>query len=244
MSFRTWLKQLRDVRGHRPLWPVLLGAALDAEFKVQRDEGVCYKGKVFRDRDDHPLDDGEKEERLVARLYRSALAADGCLQLESQRVWLLGFQWPTQGGVREKGRRADLVGMTANGGLVVYEAKRANGDAPLIALTEGLDYLACLYRSGNFEKIRTGFSEWIASRSYPIPKGFTGVSPDASVRPTLVILAPEKYYTGRHARSIRGKDWPSLAAVGESFIPSVCVRFAATDFRSTDLWTPPVPARN
>lgn len=242
MSFRAWLTQLRDVRGHRPLWPELLGAALDAQFRVQRAEGGCYGGDVFKDRDEHLLEDGDKEERLVARLYRTALAADGCLQLGSQRVWLLGFQWPTQGGVREKGRRADLVGMTMDGGLVVYEAKRADGDAPLIALTEGLDYLACLYRTGNFEKIRAGFSKWIASRTYAIPDGFAGVTPKASVRPTLVILAPEKYFTGRHARSIRGRDWPALAAVGESFIPSVCVRFAATDFRSTDLWTPPVPA--
>jgi hypothetical protein len=132
--------------------------------------------------------------------------------------------------------------MTTDGGLVVYEAKRAIGDAPLIALTEGLDYLACLYRTGNFEDIRTGFIQWIATRPYAIPKGFAGVSPDPSVRPTLVILAPETYFTGRHARSIRGRDWPAWAAVGESFIPSVCVRVAATDFRSTDLWIPPVPA--
>lgn len=244
MSFRTWLKQLRDVHGRRPLWPVLLGAALDAQFQVQRAEGDCYKGEVFKDRDKHLLDEGDKEERLVARLYRSALAADGCLQLESQRVWLLGFQWPTQGGVREKGRRADLVGMTSDGGLVVFEAKRAEGDAPLIALTEGLDYLACLYRTGNFEKIRSGFSKWVASRPYPVPNGFTDVSPDSSIRPTLVILAPKTYFTGRHARSIRGKDWPTLAAVGELFIPSVCVRLAATDFRSTNLWAPPLPAKS
>ena len=241
MSFRLWLEQLRNVRGHRPLWPTLLGTALDAEFQRQRSIDESYKGDVFKNRDDHKLDEGEKEERLVAQLYRSALGADGCLDIGSQRIWLLGFQWPTQGGVREVGRRADLVGMTVDGGLVVFEAKRANGDAPIIAITEGLDYLACLLRDKNFEKILTGFHAWIASRHHPVPNGFGGVVPNASVRPTLVVLAPEAYYSGRQARSVRGKDWPLLAAVGESFIPSVCVKFAATDFRTTTLPLPAAP---
>ena len=246
MSFRIWLEQLRNVRGHRPLWPVLLGAALDSEFQRQRSIDASYKGDVFKNRDDHRLDEGEKEERLVAQLYRSVLAADGCLHLGSQRIWLLGFQWPTQGGVREIGRRADLVGMTSDGGLVVLEAKRANGDAPMIAIAEGLDYLACLLRNKNFEKICTGFTKWISVRQqkYSVPDGFNGVVPNATIRPTLVVLAPEAYYSSRPARSIRGKDWPLLAAVGESFVPSVCVKFAATDFRSTTLWLPPMPDKS
>ena len=243
MSFRIWLEQLRNVRGHRPLWPVLLGAALDSEFQRQRSIDESYKGNVFKNRDDHKLDEGEKEERLVAQLYRSALAADGCLHNGSQKIWLLGFQWPTQGGVREVGRRADLVGMTIDGGLVVFEAKVANGDAPIIAIAEGLDYLACLLRDKNFEKILTGFNTWISSRQHPVPDGFSGVVLNRTVRPTLVVLAPEAYYSGRQARSIRGKDWPLLAAVGDSFIPSVCVIFAATDFRRTTLLLPPTPEK-
>lgn len=244
MSFRMWLEQLREVRGRRPLWPVLLGAALDSEFQRQRELDECYRGEVFIGRDNHPLADGEREERLVARLYRSALVNDGCLQLGPQRIWMLGFQWPTQGGVREKKRQADLVGMTADGGLILFEAKRADGDPPLIAIAEGLDYLACLLRPRNFEKIQSGFQRWIASRSWPIPDGFAGVVPNASTRPTLIVLAPEAYFTGRQSRSIRGRDWPLLSAVGESFIPSVCVKCAATDFRSTVLWEPPTPAKD
>ena len=235
MSFRIWLDQLRGVRGHRPLWPVLLGAALDSEFQRQRSITECYKKEVFKNRDDHPLDEGEKEERLVAQLYRSALCSDGCLQLGSQRIWLLGFQWPTQGGVREMGRRADLVGMTSDGGLVLFEAKRTDGEAPLIAIAEGLDYLACLLRTGNIEKIRSGFKKWSTTRRYAIPEGFAGVIPDETIRPILVVLAPEAYFKGRHSRSIRSKDWPLLATVGDSFIPSVRVCFATTDFRSTTL---------
>lgn len=243
MSFRIWLEQLRDIRGHRPLWPVLLGAALETEFQRQKACNECYKGNVFIGRDDHPLSDGEREERLVARLYRSALADDGCVQLGSRRVWLLGFQWPTQGGVREKKRQADLVGMTSEGGIVLFEAKRENGDPPLIAITEGLDYLACLLRPKNFAKIQSGFQKWIESRKcrYPIPAGFEGTVPDSTIRPTLVVLAPEKYFTERHARSIRSRDWPFLAAIGDSIIPSVRLSFAATDFRSPILWSPASP---
>lgn len=125
----------------------------------------------------------------------------------------------------------------------MFEAKVAKGNAPLIALAEGLDYLACLYRVGNFTMIRSGFESWIATRNYPIPDGFTGVVPNASIRPTLVILAPEAYFTGQHARSPRSKDWPYLAAVGHLFIPSVGVKFAATDFQSTTLWVPPSPKK-
>ena len=243
MSFRIWLEQLRDVRGHRPLWPVLLGAALETEFQRQKACDECYKGNVFIGRDDHPLSDGEREERLVARLYRSALAADGCVQLGTQRVWLLGFQWPTQGGAREKKRQADLVGMTSEGGIVLFEAKRENGDPPLIAIAEGLDYLACLLRPKNFAKIQSGFQKWIESRKnrYSVPAEFEGTVPDNTIRPTLVVLAPEKYFTEKHARSIRSRDWPFLAAVGESIIPSVRLSFAATDFKSRLLSEPPRP---
>lgn len=240
-GFRTWLDQLRSVRGHRPLWPVLLGAALDEEFRRQRESGESYTGEVFIDRDAHPLDDGEREERLVARLYRAALTTNGCVYLNGQPIWLLGFQWPTQGGVREKKRQADLVGITTDGGLVVFEAKRSDGDPPLIAIAEGLDYLACLLRPKNFTKIENGFRAWIRKPGKVIPSGFEKTNPDRTLRPKLVVLAPEAYFLGRQARSIRGCDWPHLAEVGESFMESVQLHFAATDFKSTTLWEPVLP---
>lgn len=238
MSFRLWLEQLRSTRGHRPLWPVLLGAALDAEFQRQKESSACYAGEVFIDRDSHALEDGEREERLVARLYRSALDGDGCIALDQQRVWLLGFQWPTQGGVREKKRQADLVGMAPDGGIVVFEAKRSDGDPPLVAIAEGLDYLACLLRPNNFAKITAGFRKKWTGSQLPVPLGFESVVPNREVRPQLVVLAPEAYFFGRQSRSIRGRDWPYLAAAGETMIPSVRLVFAATDFKSPILWVP------
>lgn len=234
-NFRQWMKLLREVRGSQPLWPRLIGAALDAEFLVQRDIDAGYADKIFINRDNHSLEDGEREERLVGRLYRSARCGDGCISIDGARVWLLGYQWPTQGGYAEKGRRADLIGMSVDGALVVLEAKAANGDAPLIAVLEGLDYLACLLRPRNFWHIETGFHEWRNVPGRVIPVGFEHTSPKRATRPKLIVIAPEAYFTGRHARSIRSRDWPHLAQLGETLIPSVHLSFAATDFKSTVL---------
>ncbi len=244
MCFRDWLEQLRSVRGHRPLWPVLLGSALDAEFKRQIAIDDGYKKEVFIDRDKHPLEEGEREERQVVQLFRAChLASEGCVVLDGQPVWLLGFQWPNQGGAGQKGRRADLVGLTRDGGLVVFEAKVAGGDAPLIALTEGLDYLACLLREKNFAKIIAGYGRWRDRPGSVVPVGFESTVPQRTIRPTLVIMAPERYYRDRHSRSIRSKDWPFLMAVSETMMPSVRIRFAMTDFRSPLLATPLPVAR-
>lgn len=237
-GFRDWLECISTVRGRRPLWPTILGQALDREFLRQRESLATYASSVFIDRDEHPLADGEREERLVARLYRSALAADGCVTFRRQPIWLLGFQWPTQGGVKEKSRRADLVGLRADGGLVVFEAKVKTGDPPLHAMCEGLDYLACLLRPGNFSKIEKGFQSWSTKRGKTIPQEFRGIKPRPDVRPSLFVLAPEAYYTELYARSVRGIEWPFYCDVVDSFMPSVDVHFAATDFKSPKLWEP------
>jgi hypothetical protein len=237
-GFREWLGCLESVSGHRPLWPVLLGQALNQEFLHQRDSADSYAGSIFKDRDNHLLEDGEREERLVARLYRTAHAGDGCVDLLGERIWLIGFQWPTQGASAEKSRRADLVGLTAQGGLVVFEAKVAKGTPPLHALCEGLDYLACLLRPANFSKIEAGFHSWRQNPGKVIPVGFESTQPSQTTKPKLVILAPESYFTERYARSIRGKEWPLLVEAGVSLIPSIDLHFAATDFKSTKLWAP------
>jgi hypothetical protein len=237
-GFREWLGCLESVRDQRPLWPVLLGQALNHEFIRQRDSVDSYAGSTFKDRDNHPLGDGEREERLVARLYRAAQAGDGCVELCGERIWLIGFQWPTQGAAAEKSRRADLVGLTAEGGLVVFEAKVATGTPPLHALCEGLDYLACLLRPVNYSKIEVGFHAWAQKPGKIIPEGFKTTRPLRTTKPKLVILAPESYFTERYARSIRGREWPFLVEAGISLIPSIDLHFAATDFKSTELWEP------
>jgi len=242
-GFRDWLHELLEVRGSQPLWPILLGASLDGEFLRQIEIDHGYSSHVFIDRDNHPLEDGEREEKQVARLYRSANANDGYVVLEDERIWLLGYQWPTQGGSAEKSRRADLIGMKTDGSLVVFEAKVATGNAPQIALMEGLDYLACLLRPKNFDNILTGFDAWKKKPDKKIPTGFEQIVPQRSVRPTLVVLAPEAYFTGRHSRSIRSRDWPYLSAVGGTMMKSVRLDFATTDYKSTTFGHPPIPKK-
>lgn len=232
------MKQLKAVRGHRPMWPELLGAALNAEFNRQVDSKESYQGEVFKDRDKHPLEDGEREERLVARLYRTALSHDGCVIFQRKRIWLLGYQWPNQGGRSEKSRRADLIGITTEGALVVFEAKRAKGDPPLVALTEGLDYLACMLRPRNFLKIQSGFEKWQQKEGKVIPAGFESTIPDSSVRPQLFVLAPTAYF---YSRSIRSRDWPFIAQISDTFMESVQLYFATTDFSSRTLKVPKAP---
>lgn len=240
-GFRDSLGILEAVHGkHHPLWPALLGHALNLEFLRQVESDESYSGEVFKDRDHHSLEDGDREERRVANLYRAAHASDGCISLHNERVWLVGYQWPTQGSAAEKSRRADLVGLTEQGGLVVCEAKVAKGTPPLHALCEGLDYLACLLRSGNFTKIEIGFQRWKQKADRKIPMGFELVQPNRLAKPKLIILAPENYYTGKYSTSIKGREWPDLVRAGISMIPSIDLHFATTDFDSTKLGKPPI----
>lgn len=241
--FRVWMNLLKNVRGNQPLWPILLGSCLDAEFRRQQNIEEWYSADVFKDRDSHEIKDSEKEEHLVGRLFRNAHSDTGCLYLRHHPIWLLGYQWPNQGGHRQKGRRADLVGMSQEGGLVVFEAKVADGDPPLVAIVEGLDYLACLLRPGNLSKIQSGFAKWKQKPGRIVPVGFNDVVPTRHVRPMLVVLAPAAYFSGKYSRSRRGSDWPSLADIGTTFMDSVSLEFAATDFSSTKLMKPRFSAK-
>lgn len=234
MSFRDWMNCSRVVKGNQPLWPWLLGAALDSEFQRQRSIAVAYKKEVFKDRDNHNFQDGDAERRMTASLYHRCLReADGCLSLGGERIWLLGYEWPNQGGDAERGRRADLVGLRQSGGIIVFECKKAgNSDPPLTAALEGLDYLACLMRQPNFDKILSGFEKWRAKPSKSRPIGFEEVRPIESELPSVIVLAPDSYYSGRHERSRRGGGWRDVASVGGKFAKSFQIGFAVADFKS------------
>lgn len=234
MSFREWTRQLRGIRGNQPLWPWLMGAMLDAEFQRQREQRDSYQEDVFKDRDDTQPQDGDTERRLVATLYhRCRQNSNGIIRLNDEEIWLLGYEWPTQGGDREKGCRADLVGVNSLGGLVVFECKRSdNSDPPLTAVVEGLDYLACLLRGDNFQKIIAGFDAWRMKPGKIIPAGFEAVGPNSVERPMLVVLAPELYFVGRYTRSKRGEGWADLAELANDVIPSVRLGFASCDFEA------------
>ena len=102
----------------------------------------------------------------------------------------------------------------------------------MIAIMEGLDYLACLLRSANFNKITSGFAKWKLKKGKTIPAGFELTTPCRTQRPTLVVLAPDSYFSGRQSRSVRGRDWPYLADIGDTMMGSVRLEFACTDFNS------------
>ena len=236
--FRKWIDiDLKNARGQGPLWPPLFGQLLDGQFQTQKESKASYAGEVFIDRDLHPAKVGSKEEHQVAALYRNNCTLFLADQTE---VLLLGFEWPNQGGNAEKKRRADLVGMTKQGQLVVFEAKVETGSYPLIALMEGLDYLACLLRKGNFSKIVKGFNKWKA-KTERISNEFSEVVPSRDEKPILVVLAPKTYYTGTHTRSTRSQDWPLFAKLGNKFMDSVHIEFATTDFKSQHLGKAPLP---
>lgn len=224
----------REVKGNQPLWPWLLGATLDSEFQRQRSIALGYQGEVFKDRDNHNFQEGDAERRMTASLYHRCLReADGCLNLGRERLWLLGYEWPNQGGNSQKGRRADLVGLRQSGGVVVFECKKAsNSDPPLTAAIEGLDYLACLMREANFDKILAGFEKWTSKPNKSRPVGFAEVRPAPAELPSVIVLAPETYYSGRHAGSKRGHGWRDVASVGDKFSKSFQIGFAAADFKS------------
>ncbi len=50
-----------------------------------------------------------------------------------------------------------LVGLTQDGGLVVFEAKVTQGRLPLHAIFRAVYHLACLLRARNLERIVSGY---------------------------------------------------------------------------------------
>jgi hypothetical protein len=203
---------------------------LTAEYLRQRDLGFCYSGEVFKDRDDDdPSAPVLPEKRAVKELYhRCRSEAGGVFRIGPKAFWLLGYEWPNQGS--DRGRRADLVGLNRQGGLVVFEGKLANNSyGPFAAILEGLDYLACLTSGSNFAKIRDGFSRWTTKPGVPVPPEFQNVAPRPSARHEVIVLAPADYY-GLYSRSVRGAGWQSFASLPAS--PVLSIRFAVSDFTS------------
>lgn len=242
-QFRELISVIGSIKGKRAAWLPTLGHFLETEFRLQKEVTEEYKSDVFIDRDEYVLDEGESENRQVAKLFkhvRTKEDADGCLRYGREKFRLIGLQWPTQGGNKEKGRRADLVGIDSQGGLVVFEAKIKSGTHTLSALMEGLDYLACLLREGNFKKIQVGYDKWASKDNQVLSESFKSVKPKVGVRPTLVLLAPQAYYV-KQSNTPRGNEWMEIIKHGETWLPSVRVIIAATDFCSSKLLAPELP---
>jgi hypothetical protein len=166
-----------------------------------RDTTGGYKGEVFVERDHKTYPECSKEEHFVAHLFHEVRSTQGgVLRVDDDSFWLLGFEWPNQGGNAEKKRRADLVALNVSGGLVVFECKLAtNSDPPAIAFAEGLDYASHLMRPGNAAKIQAGFARWRAKQI--VSELFNDVAPDRNEPMEVVLLAPREYYE-KHERLV------------------------------------------
>ena len=232
-SFRDWMACLTSPRGAEPEWPWLLRQMLAAEYVRQRRLGFCYAGEVFKDRDgDYPHTAVLPEKKAVKDLYHGCRLNSGrVLRIGEEPYWLLGYEWPNQGGDREKGQRADLVGLNATGGLVVFECKLVNRYGPLASVLEGLDYLSCLTSEPNFAKVAEGFRRWVSKPGFVRPEAFGPTVPSCDSSHEVIVLASAAYYS-QYRTSPRGAGWEKLAALPPSPCEGLSIRFAESDFAS------------
>jgi len=232
-SFRQWMDLLKQPRGAEPEWPHLLQRVLIDTYLRERECPDVYAGEVFKDRDDDfPVDAVLPEKKAVKDLFHHCRQSTrGILSVGEQRYWLLGYEWPNQGGYREMGRRADLVGMNSSGGLVVFECKLVNNDGPLTAVLEGLDYLSHLTNEPNFLKVVDGFRCWIGKPQKMRPDAFAALMPMREAGHEVIVLASQEYFA-QHRRSKRSPGWEAFAALPCLPPSPLSIRFAESDFTS------------
>lgn len=231
-SFRQWMDLLKQPRGAEAEWPHLLRRVLTDTYLRVRESAGGYAGEVFKDRDDDfPVQAVLPEKKAVKDLFHHCRqTAGGVLSISNERFWLLGYEWPNQGGDKERGRRADLIGLSASGGLVVFECKLENSDGPLTAVLEGLDYLSHLTNRPNFAKVGAGFDRWVGKLGKVRPSGFGAVSPSWDSSHEVVVLASQAYFA-QHRRSQRSPGWELFAALPTG-VSTPVIRFAESDFTS------------
>jgi len=226
-TFREWMDEYDDSRP----WHRLLRLILGSELKRHRDMPGAYKKAVFKDRDDKYYQDGEDEPRLVAELFHLCRTNNrGCLRIGEEVFWLLGFQWPNQGGDEKKGMRADLVALSQDNGLVVFECKLGNNpEPPFKAMIQGLDYLCHLLRKQNFKKICDGFKAWRDKTGQIGPHDFGNRMPDRDATPYAIVLAPAAYYQ-KHETYGTGEACKNVMNIGGLDEAQVRLGFAVSDF--------------
>ena len=219
-SFRDWLEKLRKT-GDDTGCPYRSYQAIHEEYLRERETCRRYKSAVFVNRDEYVK--GHKsyesmndypwmyEIKTCFAIYdycHNYSGSLGILSVNDEPYWLVGVEWPTQGGNQEKGRKADLVGIRKDGGLAVFEAKRTeNNDWPLTAVMEGLDYLTCLTCPTNYEKIERRFKFWFDKKEAQgkIPAGFETTKPTRDVTQAVLLLTPKRYYD-EHCDSLLIKE--------------------------------------
>jgi len=207
--FRSWMTRLCEPEGDRPEWPVLLCSMLQAELSRQQAVPRTYAGKtILISRIQHDYQKASGEKRAVYGLYHRCLEeTGGRLTIGDNHYWLLSYEVPNQDNYQM--RRTDLLGLNEAGGLAVFECKLGgNTYAPIAAILEGVDYLACLTSEPNFVRLQQEF--WVLRNDIEhVPEGFQDVEPTGSAQHSVIVLAPEDYY-GLYCRSGRGRGWQDL----------------------------------
>ena len=237
--FRQLLSQLVDGRGDNPDWPLALLRAFEAEF--HRERQVWYSGQaLFMDRDtfDHTkaVSPEKSQTRVLYNICRDE--AHGCLAIEGEIYWLISFEVPCFG--RRSHQCADLLGMNRHGGLVVFECKLENPYAPITATVEGLDYLSCLTSEPNFSRLQDEFETWRSKLGQILPAAFKDVQLNSSAQQEVIVLATPEYFQiyrldpSKRRNSRRGEGWEEFARVATSASNDLRIRFAETDFSTTN----------
>ena len=226
--FRTWMTQLCEPAGDRPEWPLVFQWTMQEQLRREQEVARTYDGsRILIPRSNRSIDQIKKpENRAVYGLYHECLAeTDGCLTIDEDKYWLISYEVPSQ--ENRKGQRADLLGLTTSGGLVIFEGKLgANRYTPIAALLEGLDYLACLTSRPNFVRVRKEFSS-LKTEIGVIPKRFDDIEPTADACHEVIVLAPLEYYR-KYDSSGRGTGWQSLSILHD--LPgSVRLGFAVSE---------------
>ncbi len=185
-----------------PEWPLQLLWMYQEILRQEQEVPRCYRGtSVLIDRTEAPpipnvdpaAPNQQKEKRATYGLYRKALEEQqGIFKIGERSYWLLSFENPSQD--RRSKQCADLLGLSVDGGLCVFECKLAgNPYAPIAAVLEGLDYLACLTSRPNLGRIQREFQEIKSSLGEP-PEGFEQVAPRVEACHEVVVLAEPAYY--------------------------------------------------
>ena len=224
--FRNWMTRLCQPEGNRPEWPVLLCSMLEAELLRQQEEPRTYAGAaIIIQRTEHDFQSATGEKRAVYGLYHRCLQeTGGCLTIGGDCFWLLSYEVPNQRSFRM--RRADLVGLTAEGGLAVFECKLGNNRyGPFAAILEGLDYLACLTSELNFTRLQDDY--WKLREQLPVPDAFQAVEPTGTAQHQIIVLAPPEYYR-LYDESMRGKGWRDVAS-NHCHPPTLQISLAVAD---------------
>ena len=213
---------------------------LESELEREQQNDRSYTGsKVVIDRTSRAksvFNVKKPENRAMYGLYhRSWDKNGGCLLIDKMPVLLLSYEVPNQGHHRK--RCADLLGLTTNGGLVVFEGKLGeNSESPISAILEGLDYLSCLTSEKAFKRLVDEFNEWKSNRS--IPKDFKDVVPNRSVPPMIVVLADAVYFDF-HGRSGRSPGWREMVTHGQK-TKSLSIRFAKAKLDEDEFFSPEI----